>query len=237
MTSVQTRLVIICAGALPVAAALLAWQINVSSGLAACQPFWDGCISVSRAIRSGPGLHWFKALALPSCAVMVASWWLQQARLSPFLGQARSRHRLATWMGIAGALFFLVYALYLGVEGETYRWMRRYGVVFYFGLSGLAHLLLASALWNAQANRKSTLRQWAVNAYVLEVTLTWLAGIGSAFKRQLIDDAVRADRLENALEWNFALLLCLGFLALALVLPGEKAHGDSSSQASASGKR
>lgn len=237
MTARRARLVIICAGILPVIAALLAWQINVNHGLAACLPFWDGCVSVSRGIRSGPGLAWFKALALPATILMIASWRLQYARLNPVLHPAPTRHRLLTWMGVVGALFFLVYALFLGTEGDVYRWMRRYGVVFYFGFTGLAHLLLASVLWRFRAGVLRQQKARAVKIYALAVSLTWLAGVGSAFKRQLIDDAVLIDRLENALEWNFALLLCLCFVALALVLPGSKAHGDFSSQASASGNR
>ena len=230
-------MVIICAAILPVGAALLAWQINVTHGLAPCLPFWDGCVSVSRGVRSGPGLPWFKALALPSTVLMATSWWLQNTHLGPALHPVAARHRLITLMGIFGALFFLVYALFPGTEGEIYRWMRRYGVVFYFGLTGLSHLLLASALWRLKTGGGRQIRQPALNTYALVVALTWVAGVGSAFKRRLTEDAVLIDRLENALEWNFALLLCLCFVALALVLPGGKAYGDFSSQASASGNR
>lgn len=233
----HARWVIICAGVLPVGAALLAWRMNISHGLAACLPFWDGCVSVSRGIRSGPGLPWFKLLALPATALMSAGWWLQHTHLKPLLKRVPFRHHLLTWMGIAGALFFLVYALFLGTDGEVYRWMRRYGVVLYFGLTGLAHLLLAAALFKPQTRLKKQPEQRAVKIYALVVTLTWLAGVGSAFKRRLIDDPALIDRLENALEWNFALLLCLCFVALALVLPTRSVHGDLSSQASDSGNR
>lgn len=232
---VAQTLAITCAGALPVIAAGLAWQINISHGLTSCLPFWDGCVSVSRGIRSGPGLAWFKILALPSSILMAASWWLQYAHFKPVLLRVPARHRLITWMGIAGACFFLVYALFLGAEGEIYRWMRRYGVVFYFGLTGLAHLLLAAALWRVKSKLKNGLNLRAVNIYALVVMFAWLAGVGSAFKRRLTDNPALVDRLENALEWNFALLLCLCFVALALVLTTRKAHEELSSQAAASG--
>jgi hypothetical protein len=194
------------AGALPVLAAHLAYAINLANGLEACFPYWDGCMSVSRGLRSGPGLWWFKVLALPSMALMWSCW----SRVG--MGMERRTRRVAwlTGLGRAGAVFFLVYALWLGTEGDIYRWLRRYGVVFYFGFTGLAQLMLLAA-WPQRWRRLAWFR-----VYVLVVSLAWLSGIASAFKRQLSDDPAFVDRVENALEWHFALYLSLGFVALGL---------------------
>ena len=56
-----------------------------------------------------------------------------------------------------------------------------------------------------------------ISSYFLLVILAWMLGVASAFKRKLIDNPEFLDRIENALEWNFALTLSLGFVALALV--------------------
>ena len=57
------------------------------------------------------------------------------------------------------------------------------------------------------------------------VALTWATGVASALKRNLSDDPLFLDRLENALEWNFALCLSLCFLALAPLIRGRREPG------------
>ena len=200
-------LLMVLAGALPVIGVHLAFALNIHHGLDACMPYWEGCLSVSRAVRSGPGLLWFKALALPS---MVAMWlsWSAVRRVAREGGGRSARLRWLVALGWTGAVFFVVYALWLGTEGEVYRWLRRYGVVFYFGCTGLAQLMLLGA-WPRMARRTS-----GYIGYLAVVVLAWATGIVSAFKRQLSDDPAFIDRLENALEWHFALYLSLGFVVL-----------------------
>jgi hypothetical protein len=223
------------AGVLPVLAANAAFYINVGAGMDGCVPYWEGCMSVSRGVRSGPGLALFKALSLPAALAMMLCW-LQASRfLSEHIATSGRRGSALVWMGLGGALFYLVYAAWLGTEGEVYRWLRRYGVVFYFGLTGLAQLFMVSVLW---PQRRSALQGRLVNqirAFCWVSILAWATGVASAFKRKLIDDPAFLDRLENALEWDFALLLSLAFLALALVL--RAAEPGRGSRAGASGRR
>ena len=119
------------AGFLPILSVHLAYGLNIQAGLEGCNPYWDGCISVSAAARSGPGLWWFKGLAIPAAICMIMAW---RGLTTQGLGSTAAR------LGMMGALFFLVYAAALGTDGDVYRWMRRYGVVFYFGLTGLAQV-------------------------------------------------------------------------------------------------
>ena len=200
------------AGLLPMVAANAAFMINAILGMEACFPYWEGCMSVSRGIRSGPGLWLFKGLAMPSALMM----WLAWRSLDAHPGTDGFRHPHLRWaitLGKVGAVFFVVYALWLGSDGEIYRWLRRYGVVLYFGLTGLAQLLLLPA-WPRSEGRANTSRR----LYAAVVLLAWGTGIASAFKRKLIEDPRFLDRVENVLEWHFALYLSLGFVALALAL-------------------
>lgn len=195
-------------GALPVLAVNLAFWLNVQQGMPGCFPYLDGCWSVSRAVRDGAGLGLFKGLAVPTLVAMILTWWWLPPRLS------------GTWtvrLGIAGALAFGVYAAALGSDGEFYKWMRRYGVVMYFGFTGLAQLLVANRLWRRWRSKNVKLpTQHAV--YLALVVFTWGTGVLSAFKRRLFDDPALIDRVQNAAEWNFALGLALLFIALAAVL-------------------
>jgi hypothetical protein len=198
------------AGLVPILSVHAAYAINVAAEtVQACNPYWDGCLSVSRAVRSGPGLWLFKAVAVPIALLMVLTW----RRLGPPVGTQAVR-----WLGTLGAAFFVVYALALGTEGDLYRWMRRYGVVFYFGMTGLSQLLVGAALRRHQAPRAPAAAGVARSTYFAVLFLTWGVGIASAFKRRLIDDPTMVDRVQSALEWWFALGLSLGFVALSGVI-------------------
>ena len=45
---------------------------------------------------------------------------------------------------MTAALFLVLYGTFLGTEGRGYQWMRRYGVVVYFGLTCIAMLCFAA---------------------------------------------------------------------------------------------
>lgn len=194
------------AGALPILGAFIAWQINLAHGFDPCNPFTEGCTSVSRAVRSGPGLAWFKALALPAAVCMALAW----RQIPQVVGVPLRRGRWITGLGMVSAIAFVLYALALGGEGDFYGWMRKYGVIAWFGGCGLAQLLVASHL--------SGLRRTSARVFLGVVALTWLLGVVSAFRRRLVDDPALQDRLQNALEWHFSTALSLGLLALAACL-------------------
>lgn len=203
--------VCLLAGLVPIVVVVFAYWLNLRAGLEGCNVLWDGCLSVSRAVRSGPGLMVFKVMALPMAAAMAWTWWRWPR---PPAG------RVIAVIGIVGAGALLVYAAGLGTEGAFYRWMRRYGVVFYFGLTGLAQLLLLRSLisnreglWGKGRGRPS-----ALAAYAAVIALTWCVGIVSAFKRRLSDDPAFVDRLQNVLEWAFAGGLSLAFVVLSWVI-------------------
>ncbi len=203
------------AGLLPIIAVNAAYLINLGAGMDGCFPYLEGCQSVSQGVRSGPGLWLFKSLALPGAVAMTLAWlgigrWLDTVGLgSPV------RRRLVVGLGWVGAAFFLVYATWLGTEGDVYRWLRRYGVVFYFAGTGLAQLFLLSLVWSERQTLRGGVFQPVIVRLAALVTLVWGLGVASAFKRKLIDDPGFLDRVENALEWDFALALSLTFLGLA----------------------
>jgi hypothetical protein len=206
------------AGLLPVISVNLGLVINVAAGLESCFPYIEGCYSVSKGVRSGPGLWLFKLLALPSAAAMVACW-LRTGRWRDALeAGTATRRRVVVWLGVTGAAFFLVYAAWLGAEGEVYRWLRRYGVVFYFAGTGLAQLLLVSVIWGPRRSLAGGALKPAIVRFSSMVWLVWALGVASAMKRKLIDDPAFLDRVENALEWNFSLALSLAFLGLVGLL-------------------
>src|SRR3546814_1971991 len=73
------------AALVPLLAAHLAWALSLRADLIpACNPYWDGCVSISRAARPGLGNHLFRLAMLPCAAVQVlcrlaAAHWLRRA--------------------------------------------------------------------------------------------------------------------------------------------------------------
>lgn len=210
-------LALLC-GIVPIVAthgALLMNLLSAGDALAEsfrCLPYWEGCVSISRAVRSGPGLDLFRAVMLPMAVVMAVTWiclapWL--AGLRP--GIERRAHKIAL-LGAIGSLFLILYVAALGTEGPWYSWMRRYGVVMYFGLTALSQLLVVHALWPLRQERQL---HGPIRALFALVCLQWLGGVTSVAKRMLLTDPELIDRLENIIEWWFALALSAAFIVIA----------------------
>ncbi|CAE7932381.1 unnamed protein product [Symbiodinium necroappetens] len=53
-------------------------------------------------------------------------------------------------LGLVGALFLVLYVTFLGSDGDTYRTLRRYGTVVFFGFTFLAQLLFAKRIIDAE---------------------------------------------------------------------------------------
>lgn len=214
----QSVLAIVC-GILPLTVIHFAYWLNIHGGEALlpiyqCNPYFEGCVSTSRAVRSGPGLIWFKAVMLPVAVLMALTWRSMGAWMAGFgRGMPRVR-RWTVWLGVGGAIALVVYVIYLGTEGEVYRWLRRYGVIFFFGFTALAQLVAARFVWGIF----HTALPLKAAFYVVVVSLQWAIGVFSAFKRLLFDDPAFIDQLENITEWLMVATMSLGFFLIGLLL-------------------
>jgi hypothetical protein len=209
-------------GLLPILAAHGAYLLNIFQGseLAAgyaCMPYLEGCVSISRAARSGPGLFLFRWVMLVSVPMLLLTWLFVQRWLAALDTRNDRRARAMAAMGFVGALFLVFYVTALGSEGEWYQLQRRYGVTIYFGGTALAQLLLVGTLWPM---RRSVLegRYRTVLLFTVLVCLQWALGVASVFKRLVLDDPVLIDQIENVIEWWYALAMSLAFAAIAALL-------------------
>src|SRR5690606_26547295 len=106
-----------------VAAVHLAWWLSLRGGhVPACMPYLEGCTSISRAARHGPGNHVFRLMVLPCSALLALHWWSSARWLSLRGAQHGSGWLIA--LGVAAAVALAVYATFLGTEGAAYRFMR-----------------------------------------------------------------------------------------------------------------
>jgi hypothetical protein len=204
------------AGLLPAVAGLIAWQLSTRLELIpACNPFIDGCVSISRAARHGLPNHLFRAIVLPAAVLQGLTWWLAAVWLRELALLAPVRARVLAATGAVAAIFLVLYGTFLGTEGELYRWFRRFGIWFYFGLTAIALVVVVGLIARA-AQRGSRALSRRFGRTVLAMSWVLLAlGLASVFSPLAVRDEVAHDRFTNVLEWWGALLITLFFAALA----------------------
>jgi hypothetical protein len=205
----------LAAGLLPALAALIALALALHEGLVpACNPFIEGCVSISRAARHGLANHVFRAIVLPSAVLQALAWLLQAQVLKRSAGPAsRSATALAA-LGVAAGVALVLYGSFLGTDGVVYRWLRRYGTVVYFGGTCLAMLLLGRALQRLHARGALHFPRRHERVLLALFGAIVLLGLGNTLAG-LWADAALQDRIENATEWWGSLGLTLAFVTMA----------------------
>jgi hypothetical protein len=204
----------LAAGLLPLAGVAIAFWLAVSEGqFAACNPLLEGCVSISRASRYGLSNILFRAFVLPAAALQALTWWLAVSWLRSLGAPALRRLAWVPWLGIAAALFLVLYGTFLGTDGPGYRWMRRFGVVFYFGFTCLLMLLVTDALRRTVSSGAA--RVAGATMLLLPVLALPLLGVINSLAPLVIADPEALDRFENATEWWGGLAFTIYFGQLA----------------------
>jgi hypothetical protein len=204
------------AGALPLAGIALAFPLAVGEGqFPACNPLIDGCVSISRAARHGLSNHLFRALLLPAAVLQGLVWWLAVPWLHAIGAPPARLLRWVPWLGLAATVFLILYGTFLGTEGTWYRWMRRYGVIFYFGFTCILMLVVSGAVHRAAADN---VRLRAATRVLLALCLALpFLGVVNSIAPLLIEDPLAVDRFENATEWWGGLVFTLFFGMIAVL--------------------
>jgi hypothetical protein len=203
------------AGLLPAVATALAFRISAAEGsIPACNPFIDGCVSVSRAARHGLANDVFRALVLPAAVLQGVTWLLCVPWLRGLRASGRSLEWLP-WLGVAAGAFLALYATFLGTEGDAYRWMRRYGIVGYFGGTFLCMLITGGQLRQMAIGGRLRLAARPDLALLALLGIILLMGLANVFVPPFLGDDAFKNRLENVLEWHAGILYAIYFAVLA----------------------
>lgn len=191
----------VIAGFAPLVGIHVAFLLGVDAGvLPACNPYIDGCASISATGRHPPGSLLFRAVMLPQSALLVFTWYFAALWLE-VLGASRRAHHAVLWLGLLGAGALVVYVTFLGTHGPAYEFMRRFGIYFYFIGTVFAQLTLSIAM---PASRWRSLMLWTM-------ALPFVLGLVNFAQKALL---ANTDRLENIIEWVVSLLMQLWFFWL-----------------------
>ena len=132
---------------------------------------------------------------IPAAVFLLLYWVLCERWLAADDNGPPVWRRAMLAIGGTGAIALVLYATFLGSEGDFERTMRRYGTVAYFGLTYLAQLLL---VYRAQATLGTTP---LVRAKVVLCIAMLIEGLAlEALTYFIPDDAW----LENLTEWHVA---------------------------------
>ncbi len=206
----------LAAGLAPAIGVAVALVLSMQLGLVpSCNPFVEGCVSISRAARHDLPNHIFRALALPAAALQGLMWlaaavWLRRTDDLSARG--------ARWFAAAGfvaAVFLVLYGTFLGTEGEIYRWLRRFGIVFYFGLTCICLIVTVGHIERAARRRQPGLSLVFGRLMLALAMLLLTLGMLSAFAPLMFPDIDERDRFGNVLEWHGGALITLFFIGLA----------------------
>lgn len=202
------RLLPLVTGLLPLIAVFTSYGVAVhTAGLPACNPFLDGCTSVSATGRHPPASFLFRAAMLPQ-SILLAAYWLASLAwyraLRQHLGRDPQAGAAIGWFGVTGALFLVPYVTFLGTEEPLYEFMRRYGIYMYFLLNVIAQIILASR--TLPLVRELALPRVLIVTRI-QLALAWVPFALGALNLVLKATLEDADAAENRIEWIFALLM------------------------------
>ena len=115
-------------------------------------------------------------------------------------------------LGVAAGVFMALYGTFLGTEGEGYRWMRRYGVAFYFGLTCIGMLIVSDRM------QRRLLGSWLErNAALALCAMLPLLGLAHVLLPLWWPEPLTKDALENITEWWAGAIFTAYFAVLAWV--------------------
>ncbi len=204
----------LAAGLLPLLAAVSAYALSIRLDLVpACNPFLEGCVSISRAARHDLPNIVFRGMMLPAAVLQAACWLLCPAWLRSLGARPSGWQRMLPWLGAAAAIFLILYGTFLGTEGEGYRIMRRYGTTLYFGFTCIGMLIVSGEMRRLVRAGRS---QRCVTGVLLALCAVLpLLGLVHVLVPLALPGPAAIDALENATEWWGGAIFTVFFCVLA----------------------
>ncbi len=180
-----------------------------------CIPYIDGCTTISEAARSGNSIFIFRATMIAYGVLLIWFWIYVRQWLDQLYGHTTNIARIILWLGVVGAIFFIVYIDFLGTTGEVNHFMRQYGILIYFVCTPLAQILLFRQHYNIFSSlQKVTVRSRVLQYQLFVIVLMLAIGIVSG---ALDVTHTKTYESENIVEWNLALLMQLYFLGIFFI--------------------
>jgi len=207
------RILPLLTGLIPIVAVFASYWIAARTGnVPSCNPFIEGCTSVSATGRYPPASYLFKAAMLPQSILLCCYWlfnvgWLRT--LTVAAGRVPRNTFAIGMFGVTGSLFLILYVTFLGSQEPFYEFMRRYGVYMYFLLNVIAQIVLAAKVLPVA---RSLGMPRLINLTRLQLFLGWFPfalGALNLILKATLEDSGPA---ESRIEWIFAMQMQIYFI-------------------------
>lgn len=207
------RILPLLAGLIPLVAVFTSYSIAINTAdVPSCNPFLDGCTSVSSTGRYPPSSYLFKATMLPQSIILSCYWLFNVAWLRALTVATGSmpRNTFAIGVfGVTGSLFLILYVTFLGSEEPFYEFMRRYGVYMYFALNVVAQIILATKVLPVARQLRN---RRLITLTKLQLVLAWVPFALGALNLVLKATLDNSRPAENRIEWIFAMQMQFYFI-------------------------
>ena len=162
--------------------------------LTLCNPYIDGCYSISRVARQPSSIIIFKILMLVSAFSLFFLW--------PRLFKS-NYNKILIFIGRIGPLFLIAYIVALGEEGFLYELMRRFGVFIFYIFTLISQWVFTL---NVDLRKKRFINKiFLMNIIVYLQILAFLVAIPFFLFIK------NYSYIENIIEWWITLLITLWF--------------------------
>jgi hypothetical protein len=175
-----------------------------------CNPFVNGCYSISRVGRSYPVVLLFKPMMIITVILMIAYFFEHYRIFKKFLLN-KIFLNIILLSGFVSSFSLLVYIIFLGVEGsELWRFMRRGGIFIYIISLIISQFLIILTYLKIKNNYQVVISRKIIDINFYYILLLIICGI---IIISFIDifSLTTSWYVKNIIQWNYFLLMNLFF--------------------------
>jgi hypothetical protein len=175
-----------------------------------CNPFVNGCYSISRVGRSYPVVLLFKPMMIITVILMI-SFFFEHYRIFKKFLLNKIFLNIILLSGFVSSFSLLVYIIFLGVEGsELWRFMRRGGIFIYIISLIISQFLIILTYLKIKNNYQVVISRKIIDINFYYILLLIICGI---IIISFIDifSLTTSWYVKNIIQWNYFLLMNLFF--------------------------
>lgn len=176
-----------------------------------CNPFINGCYTISRIGRSHPGVLIFKPMMLIT-AILIIAYSFEHVRIFKKFLISKIYLNLILLFSFISAACLLTYILFLGVEGsEVWKFMRRGGIFIYIISLVFTQFFVALSYMKIKDDYQVIVSSKAIKATFYHSLMVVIFGfVLFLFTNRFLQLTTWNTRI--IIEWNYFLFMSLFFL-------------------------
>jgi len=176
-----------------------------------CNPFINGCFTISRIGRSHPGVLIFKPMMLIT-VILIFAYCFENVKIFKKFLISKTYLNLILFFGFISASCLLIYILFLGIEGsEVWKFMRRGGIFIYIISLVFTQFIIALSYMKIKEDYQTIVSSKAIKiTFYHSLTVVIFGFVLFLFTNRFLQLTTWNTRI--IIEWNYFLFVSLFFL-------------------------